>query len=266
MNFKSSNFKIYLGSAYLIVFLTAIYFLFSNFDIRDLTSYDFIRENKDFILQYKDNNIYFLTLVFLFICVFLNLLLCPMLVPTLIIGFIFGKWLGTVILIFGNTIGATLLYLLSKTFFSELIEEKFSKKISKFIEFFNKNETMYFMCFRFMGGGGTPFPIQNVLPVIFNMSTKNYIVATFFGIIPATFVTVALGSGIEDIIDKNAELSFSSAFFSPEIYFLSTLPVSVNPLEVATVMFMSLFLSFVATLYPSWRAARTDPVEVLRSE
>jgi len=69
-----------------------------------------------------------------------------------------------------------------------------------------------------MGGGGTPFPIQNVLPVIFNLSVKNYIAATFLGIIPATFVTVALGSGIENIIDKNAELNFSSVFFSPEIY------------------------------------------------
>ena len=74
------------------------------------------------------------------------------------------------------------------------------------------------MGFRFMGGGGTPFPIQNVLPVIFNMSVKNYIVATFLGIIPTTFVTASLGSGIEDIIDQNAELSFTSAFLSPEIY------------------------------------------------
>jgi len=218
MNFKFSNFKIYLGAAYLIVLLTAIYFLFSNFDIKNLSSYEFIRENRDFILGYKDNNIYFLTIVFLFVTIFLNLLLCPMLIPTLVIGFIFGKWLGTIILIFGNTIGATLLYLLSKTFFSKVIREKFSNKISNFIKLFNKNETLYFMCFRFMGGGGTPFPIQNVLPVIFNMSTKNYIVATFFGIIPATFVTVALGSGIEDIVDQNTELSFSSVFFSPEIY------------------------------------------------
>ena len=53
------------------------------------------------------------------------------------------------------------------------------------------------MCFRFIGGGGTPFPIQNVLPVLFNMSAKNYITATLLGIIPTTFVTVALGSGIE---------------------------------------------------------------------
>ena len=215
MNFKSLNFKIYLGSAYLIVLLAGIYFLFSNFDISDLTSYEFIRENKGLILKYKENNILFLTIIFFIIIVLLNLLLCPMLLPTLVIGFIFGKWLGTLILVFGNTLGGVLLYLLAKTFFSELIEKKFA---TKFIKFFNKNETIYFMFFRLMGGGGTPFPIQNVLPVIFNMSVKNYIAATFLGIIPATFVTVALGSGIENIIDQNAELNFLSVFLSPEIY------------------------------------------------
>ena len=74
------------------------------------------------------------------------------------------------------------------------------------------------MCFRFIGGGGTPFPIQNVLPVLFNMSARNYIIATLFGIIPTTFVTVALGSGIEKIIDQNAQLSFLPIIQSPEIY------------------------------------------------
>ena len=218
MNFKSSNFKIYLGSAYLIVLLMGIYFLFSNFNISDLASYEFIRENKDLILKYKENNIYFLTIIFFIIIVLLNLLLTPMLLPTLVIGFIFGKWLGTLMLVFGNTLGGLLLYLLAKTFFSDLIEKKFATRFSKFIEFFNRNETIYFMCFRFIGGGGTPFPIQNVVPVIFNMSIKNYIVATFFGIIPTTFVTVALGSGIENIIDQNAELNFLLVFLSPEIY------------------------------------------------
>ena len=218
MNFKSSNFKIYLGGAYLIVLLTGIYFLFSNFNISDLTSYEFIKENKGLILKYKENNILFLSIIFFIITVLLNLLLCPMLLPTLVIGFIFGKWLGTLILVFGNTLGAVLLYLLAKTFFSELIEKQFATKFSKFIEFFNKNEMIYFMCFRFIGGGGTPFPIQNILPVIFNMSFKNYIAATFLGIIPTTFVTVALGSGIENVIDQNTELNFLLVFLSPEIY------------------------------------------------
>jgi len=218
MKLESSNFKIYLGGVYLIVLLIAVYFLFSTFDIKDLTSYEFIKENRGTILKYKDNNIFFLTIIFFIITIFLNLLLCPMLIPTLVIGFIFGKWLGTLILIFGNTLGGFLLYRLAKTFFSDLIEKKFKTKFSKFIVFFNKNETIYFMCFRFIGGGGTPFPIQNVLPVLFNMSTKNYIIATLLGIIPTTFVTAALGSGIEKIIEQNAKLSFLPVIQSPEIY------------------------------------------------
>jgi len=219
MKLESSNFKIFLGGLYLMVLIIAIYFLFSTFDIKDLTSYEFIKENREMILKYKDNNIFFLITIFFIITISLNLLLCPMLLPALIIGFIFGKWLGTLILIFGNTLGGLLLYQLAKTFFSDLIEKKFKTKFSKFINFFNKNEIIYFMCFRFMGGGGTPFPIQNVLPALFNMSAKNYIIATFLGIIPTTFVTVALGSGIEKIIDKNAELSFLPVVQSPEIYF-----------------------------------------------
>ena len=218
MKLESSNFKIYLGGVYLIVLLIAVYFLFSTFDLKDLTSYEFIKENRDTILKYKDNNIFFITIIFFIITIFLNLLLCPMLIPTLVIGFIFGKWLGTLILIFGNTLGGFLLYRLAKTFFSDLIEKKFKTKFSKFIVFFNKNETIYFMCFRFIGGGGTPFPIQNILPVLFNMSAKNYIIATLLGIIPTTFVTVALGSGIEKIIEQNAKLSFLPVIQSPEIY------------------------------------------------
>ena len=218
MKLESSNFKIYLGGVYLIVLLIAVYFLFSTFDLKDLTSYELIKENRDTILKYKDNNIFFLTIIFFIITIFLNLLLCPMLIPTLVIGFIFGKWLGTLILIFGNTLGGFLLYRLAKTFFSDLIEKKFKTKFSKFIVFFNKNETIYFMCFRFIGGGGTPFPIQNILPVLFNMSAKNYIIATLLGIIPTTFVTVALGSGIEKIIEQNAKLSFLPVIQSPEIY------------------------------------------------
>ena len=218
MKLESSNFKIYLGGVYLIVLLIAVYFLFSTFDLKDLTSYEVIKENREMILKYKDNNIFFLTIIFFIITIFLNLLLCPMLIPTLVIGFIFGKWLGTLILIFGNTLGGFLLYRLAKTFFSDLVEKKFKTKFSKFIGFFNKNETIYFMCFRFIGGGGTPFPIQNVLPVLFNMSAKNYVIATLLGIIPTTFVTVALGSGIEKIIDQNAKLSFLPVIQSPEIY------------------------------------------------
>jgi lipoprotein-releasing system permease protein len=54
--------------------------------------------------------------------------------------------------------------------------------------------------------------------------------------------------------------------FSAEIYFFTRIPARIDCHEVAAVVFMALALSFLATLYPSWRAARLDPVEALRYE
>ena len=72
-----------------------------------------------------------------------------------------------------TTIGATLLYLLAGLFFRDIIEEKLAPKFSKLKLFFNRNDTVYFMCYRFVGGGGAPYPIQNILPVLFDMPVKN---------------------------------------------------------------------------------------------
>jgi lipoprotein-releasing system permease protein len=57
-----------------------------------------------------------------------------------------------------------------------------------------------------------------------------------------------------------------SQLFAPEIYFLSRLPAKIDPTEVATVTIMALALSLLATVYPSWRAARIEPAEALRYE
>ena len=54
--------------------------------------------------------------------------------------------------------------------------------------------------------------------ILFNMSIKNYVIATFLGSMPSMFVTVALGSGIENIIDKNEEMSVLRVASAPEIY------------------------------------------------
>jgi len=218
MKLNTLKLKLTLGITYLALISIGLYFLFSFVDIKDLTSYEFIRSNKDIILKYKNENFLYLTVAFFVFCI-IWILLLGFAVPLLIFaGFVFGKWWGILIVITSTTIGASLLYVLAGYFFQETIEEKLAPKFSKLREFFRKNDIIYFMTYRFIGGGGTPYAIQNVLPILFNMSLKKYVIATLIGSTPSMFVTVSLGSGIESIIDQNAQLSISSALSSPEIY------------------------------------------------
>ena len=218
MNVNSLNLKIILGIIYLAIISICLYFLFSIVDIKDLMSYEFIKSNKDVILKYKNENFLFLTVIF-FIFSVVWVLFLGFAMPLLIFsGFVFGKWWGILIALVSTTIGATLLYILVGFFFREMIEKKLAPKFAKLRRFFIKNDIIYFMSYRFVGGGGTPYAIQNILPILFNMSVKNYVIATFVGSMPTMFVTVALGSGIESIIDKNESLSIFRVINSPEIY------------------------------------------------
>ena len=233
MNLNSLNLKLILGITYLVIISFGLYFLFSVVDIKNLMSYDFIKLNKDIILKYKNENFLFLTIIF-FIFSIVWVLLLGFAMPLLIFsGFVFGKWWGILIVLTSTTIGATLLYMLVGLFFREAIKEKLAPKFSKLKEFFIKNDILYFMSFRFLGGGGSPYAVQNVLPILFDMSVKNYVIATFVVCMPSMFVTVALGSGIEKVIDQNVELSVSTVLFSPEIY----IPIIA--------LFIILFIAFV---------------------
>ena len=218
MNTKSLNPKLILGAVYLIIISTGLYFLLSAVNIKDLMSYEFIKSNKDVILEYKNNNFLFLALIFFLFSVILVLLL-GFAMPLLIFsGFVFGKWWGILIVLTSTTIGATLLYWLVGFFFRDIIKEKLATKFSNLKSFFIKNDILYFMSFRFIGGGGAPYAVQNVLPILFDMPLKNYIIATFVGSMPSMFVTVAIGSGIEKVIDQNAELGVLTVLMSPDIY------------------------------------------------
>ena len=116
------------------------------------------------------------------------------------------------------SVGTTCLYLLAKIFFTDLIKKKLEPKFLKLKVAFQKNELLYFTLYRFAGGGGIPYGIQNILPVLFNISIKNYFIGTFFGSWPTMFITVSLGAGIEKYIDRNEKLSFFKIISSPDIY------------------------------------------------
>ena len=218
MNITSGKLKLTIAAVYLSLLSIGLYFLFSAIDLKDLTSYDFIRSNKDIILQYKEENFLFLTIAFFIFCIIWVLFLGFAMPLLVFAGFVFGKWWGISITIVSTSVGATLLYVLAGSFFREFVEEKLAPKFSKLREFFNKNDILYFMFFRFVGGGGTPFAIQNVLPILFDMPIKNYFIATAVGSLPSMFITVAIGAGIEKVIDQNTELTFMKVASSPDIY------------------------------------------------
>ena len=153
MNITSKNLKITIGAIYLTVLFVGLFFLFSFVDLKDLTSYEYIRLNKDLIFQYKNNNLLFLVISF-FIFSIIWVLLLGFAGPILLFaGFVFGKWWGILIALIATSIGALLLYLLAGLFFKEFIKENLGEKFLKFKDLFKKNELFYFTVFRFIEFG-----------------------------------------------------------------------------------------------------------------
>ena len=147
MKLNTLKLKLTLGITYLALISIGLYFLFSFVDIKDLTSYEFIRLNKDIILKYKNENFFYLTIAFFVFCI-IWILLLGFAMPLLIFaGFVFGKWWGILIVITSTTIGASLLYVLVGYFFRETIEEKLAPKFSKLREFFRKINSKIFIIY-----------------------------------------------------------------------------------------------------------------------
>ena len=211
------NIKLLLGFIYTICFSILMYLIFSKFSIKDLTDITFINNNREIINNFKSSNRILLLVGFFIFSVIWILLLGFASPIALVSGFIFGKWTGTIISVCSFTIGCTLLYCLVNLYFKDFVKKKLTGKIEKYINLFKKNEFFYFLLFRFTGGG-MPFAIQNILPVIFNMKIKNYFFATFFGLIPGMFVLNALGSGIDKFISNNNTIVWYKVFLDSGIY------------------------------------------------
>ena len=214
---KEKKIKIFLGLTYILIIISFLWAFFDKFSLIDFTSYEFIKNNIDYFNQLKNKNFLIISLFF-FIFTVLWVLLLGFGSPILLLsGFIFGKWFGFIYAVLGLSLGATLLYIFANYFLKDLVEEKFSKKFSNLNEKFKKNEFIFFIIYRFVGG--IPFQIQNILPVLFNVKLKNYFFGSVLGMTPQIFVGATLGAGINEIIQKNIEVpSLIDLLFSQEIY------------------------------------------------
>ena len=215
---KVKKVKISLGVIYLVILTIFIYFLFNYFDFEDISSIKVIQSNQDQLNILKENNLILLISIFFFITVLWVFLLGFGTPVALIGGYIFGKWIGTIVVTLSLSIGALCLYIFAKFFLYEFLKEKLFMKFKKLDLMFQKKQLLVMIIFRFVGI--VPFFLGNLLPVIFNINAKNYLLGTIIGIMPAIFVMVSLGSGINEAIYSFEEFpSLLSLIFLPEIYF-----------------------------------------------
>ena len=192
--------------------------VFSKFSIDEITSYDFIKENRSYFQELKNSNLFLISIIFL---IFTILWVFPFLgfgsPIALLGGFMFGKWLGTIIVVIGLSVGATFLYIFGNYFLRDLIREKFLNKYENLERRFKKSEFYYLLIYRFIGG--IPWQLSCILPTIFNVKTVNFFFASLIGIVPQIFLAVSIGSGLEKIIEQNSQIpKITDIIFSQEIY------------------------------------------------
>ena len=228
---KGKKIKLYIGLFYFILVSLFLYLFFSKFSLQEITSYDFIKNNRDYFFELKQSNLILLSILF-FLFTIIWVLAGGFGSPVAIFaGFIFGKWFGVFIVVLGLSTGASILYFFANYFLKDYIKEKFLKKFESLEEKFKKSEFFYMLIYRFIGG--IPFAISNILPCIFNVQLKNFFWATLIGIVPSIFLICSIGSGLEKIIDENIEpptfieLVTSSDIFIPLVIFLILVLITI---------------------------------------
>jgi len=214
---KAKKIKIFVGLFYLLAVSTFLYFFFSKYSLQEITSYEFIKNNRDYFYELKQSNLILLSILFILFSIIWTLAGGFGSPIVIFAGFVFGNWLGTLLLIVGMSIGATGLYVFANFFLRDLIKKKFLIKFQNLEFKFKKSEFLYLLVYRFVGG--IPFAISNVLPCIFNVKIINFFAATFVGMLPQIFILASIASGLEKIIDQNLEApGLLDVITSPHIY------------------------------------------------
>jgi uncharacterized membrane protein YdjX (TVP38/TMEM64 family) len=214
----SNNLKIFLGISYLILLFAFLYFIFTGIEINRLNDFSYYKElQKDLSNYVTDNTITNLIYFFIFAILWVALLGfgSPILITS---GILFGQWIGTFISVISISLGALILYTIGDFFFRDLVKKILQQKFDKYIFLFKENEFYYFFIYRFIGGLGVPFGLQNLIPILFGMKKLNYFLASFFGFIPGFFIFNTIGAGLNSYVEQSDNFNMFELILTPDIY------------------------------------------------
>lgn len=177
-------------------------FLFFYFEFHKYLTFQYIKTNRELLLNYVNEHQLLAPAIFLAIYITATAISAPgALFLSLICGFLFGTILGTILIVFGATLGATIIFYATKTTFYDFFYHKAGFWYKKMADGFTENSINYLLFLRLVPL--FPFWVINIVPALFGVSTKTFIWTTFIGIIPGTITYVALGSGMGIIFDQN---------------------------------------------------------------
>lgn len=211
--------------------LGAIIALVYAFDLHSYLTFEALKENRMLLQNFVSESFSLSLMIFFFVYVIAIALSLPGgAVMSITGGFLFGNILGTALVVSAATLGATLLFLIAKTTLGEMLHHKAGPWLEKMKKGFQNNAFYYLLTLRLVPL--FPFFVVNLVPAFLGVKIRDYILATFIGIIPGSFVFVSVGTGIGSVFDRGEVFSASSVL-TPEVLIallglgaLSLLPVA----------------------------------------
>ncbi len=133
---------------------------------------------------------------------------------TIIGGFLFGPLRTTLYVVVAATVGATALFLVARSAVGDRLRARAGPWLTKMEAGFQDNAMSYLLVLRLVPL--FPFFVVNLVPAFLGVSLRTYVIATFFGIIPGTFVFALAGGGLGSALDASGDFSVS-AVLTPEV-------------------------------------------------
>ncbi len=205
----------YTRFAPLIVIVIALA-LFFGFGLNEYFTLDSLRENKDQLQSWVQQSFVLALLVFILVYTLAVAISFPgASFLTIIGGFLFGLVAGTAGVVLGATLGASIIFFVSKTALGDSLVGKAGGFVEKMQQGLKENELSYMFVLRLIPG--FPFWVVNLVPGALGVKFRNFFISTFFGIMPGTFVYVSIGNGIGAALDSGEDVQLSGLFLQPKI-------------------------------------------------
>lgn len=204
-----------------------------------LLSFKTVGLNYDFLKGFITDNFAAAILVYMLIYVSVVALSLPGgLIMTLSGGLLFGWLAGSTAAVIAATIGATLIFLIAKTSFGEVLAAKAGPSVAKLRQGFQDNALSYLLFLRLVPA--FPFFVVNLAPALLGVPLRTYVIGTFFGIIPATVAFSVAGAGLGSVVEaQNAvyKACLAAAPSDPD----TACPYTINTSELVTPQLLAAF-------------------------